>query len=174
MNSTLSITERWSQIMEETLELIQEDETYEDLTAKEKLLSFYYYHLDNMIAFKPFITSQLTAFINPINLYLHMGPYRTKLEALIHPIIHQAIQEKTLKYFPGIKKMYRKFFWMQHLFILRYWATDTSKDNDLTVALIEKAMKSTFDFVGNGELQSSFDFWKFVAQHPFKLRPEHE
>ena len=170
----MSTAEQWSTIIEDTLELIQEDETYKDLTAKEKLLSFYYYHLDVIADHKLFITGQFLKIINPVKLHLQLGEYRSKFDNLIAPIVNEAIDEKSLRPFPGIGKAYRKFFWMQHLFILRYWATDSSKDNDLTVALIEKSLRSTFDFMGKCELQSSFDFWKFIAQNPFKLRPDYE
>jgi len=40
--------------------------------------------------------------------------------------------------------------------------------------LIEKSIRSSFDFMCKGELKSSLDLWKFVIQNPFKLGLKHE
>ena len=93
---------------------------------------------------------------------------------MIDPMIVEAIQDRLLRPIPIIDRSYSRFFWLQHLFILRYWTTDDSEGYDKTIALIEKSVRSSFDFMSNGEVRSSIDFWRFVLQNPIKIGVKYE
>jgi hypothetical protein len=150
------------------------DEIYNSLDTKERLLTFYYYHFDILPEHKAFIKEQVLTPSNAATLCFRMKKYRNTFHKIVDPIIEQAIRENSLKPIPLIDRSYFKIFWLQHLFLLRYWATDNSEDHENTIALIEKSIRSSFDFMCKGELKSSLDLWKFVIQNPFKLGLKHE
>ena len=174
MESFFSKEEEWLSIIEKTRELINSDESFEEQSVKDKILSFYYYYLDIIADHRHFISRQLLDKPNPVKLHFQMSDYRSSFERLFEPMVDEAIKERLIKGILILSPAYRKFFWLQHLFILRFWVTDESMDQDNTVALVEKSQKSTFDFMGNLEWKSSIDFWKFVIQNPIKFKWKYE
>ena len=174
MESVKSTQEQWLSFINEANRLAIEDESFITLSSRDQILSFYYYYLDVISDHRSYFQSQRLGKVNLVNLHFELSEYRNEFDRIFKSIVESAIEEKLLKGLPAIHFVYRKFFWLQHLFILRYWVTDDSIEDDNTIALIEKAQCSTFDFLGKCELKSSLDFWKFVIQNPFKLNRNYE
>ena len=171
-NSTVS--DHWFSIIQSALAILEKDEAYGRLSPKEKLLMFYYCHFDNLVISREFIVGNILDTYNPLKLFFNLRKYKEIFLEIIDPIVDEAIAEGNLKSLSLMNRSYNNFFWAQHLFVLRYWVTDTSRDFELTTALIEKVINSTFDFMGKGKMTSSLDFWKFVFQNPIKIRIFHE
>jgi hypothetical protein len=169
MKTAAASSEKWYSIFDSTRKLVEEDETFNLLSAKEKLLTLNYYHFDGLSNHRDFIVGQLLSVTGAATICFQMKKYRKVFHDIVDPIIEKAIQENSLRPIPLIDRSYFKFFWVQHLFLLRYWASDESQEYENTIALIEKSMRSSFDFMSNGEIKSSLDLWKFLFQNPFKI-----
>ncbi len=53
-------------------------------------------------------------------------------------------------------------FWVQALFVLKYWIEDSSINFEMTDAAIEKAVNLSFQLMHSNTLDSLLDFGKFI------------
>ena len=53
-------------------------------------------------------------------------------------------------------------FWLQALFVLKYWLDDNSNQFEMTDAAIEKAVNLSFQLIKSNTLDSLLDFGKFI------------
>jgi hypothetical protein len=72
---------------------------------------------------------------------------------------YQTSEIKERKY---ISDQYVHGFWLQALFVLKYWLDDTSSQFEMTDAAIEKAVNLSFQLIKSNTLDSLLDFGKFI------------
>ncbi len=61
-----------------------------------------------------------------------------------------------------ISDQYVHGFWVQALFVLKYWIGDRSEQFELTDAAIEKAVNLSFELIHSNTIDSLIDFGKFM------------
>jgi hypothetical protein len=152
----------WLALFKETLQKLQEDETYRNYSAKEKLLAFYFLWVQQLLKNRSYILLQTRKFPPP-------GPHLSQLESFrvafydyIHDIIKEGYQTKEVKERKYISDQYVHGFWAQALFVLQYWIKDDSERLEMTDAAIEKAVNLSFQLISSSTLDSILDFGKFV------------
>ena len=65
---------------------------------------------------------------------------------------------------PIIDKGYPSLFWFHMRFLLNFWKDDNSPGFESTDAAIEKSVNVAFDLIGQGAVDTVFDFAKFLYQ----------
>ena len=66
MSAKKSSSETWVSIIDNTLEVIVTDDSFDEGSPMDKILSFYYYHVDSMVDHRMFLKKALDLPFNPI------------------------------------------------------------------------------------------------------------
>ena len=158
----------WRAFFEETLEKLRSDETYLRYSVREKLLAFYFLWVQQLKEHRSYILLQRERFIASFPASaIHAHPdkleaFRVAFYEYIRELIKEAYVSGEVKERKFISDQYVHGFWVQALFVLRYWIGDDSERFELTDAAIEKAVNLSFQLIGSGTLDSILDFGKFV------------
>jgi hypothetical protein len=162
--SSLEAVEKdiWLAIFQNTLDQLQADETYQQYNAQEKLLAFYFLWVQKLKEDRSYLLLQRKHFRLP-------DLYRNKLETFRHAfntyvtnLVKEGYQSSEIKERKYISDQYVHGFWLQALFVLKYWLDDTSPQFEMTDAAIEKAVNLSFQLIKSNTLDSLLDFGKFI------------
>lgn len=152
----------WLSFFQDTVEPLREDEVYKNYSAQEKLLTFYFMWVQKLKENRSYILQQKESFRIP---GLHLDKLETFRRAFydyIRNLILEGYQSGEIKERKYVSDQYVHGFWMQALFVLRYWTNDNSDKFEMTDAAIEKAVNLSFQLIGSGTLDSLLDFGKFM------------
>ncbi len=152
----------WLSLFHETCEKLVEDETYRNYSAREKLLSFYFLWVQHLLKNRSYILLQFRRFPSSGPHLNQMGSFRIAFYDFIRELIKAAYQSGEIKERKYISDQYVHGFWVQALFVLRYWIGDDSERFEMTDAAIEKAVNLSFQLISTQTLDSILDFGKFV------------
>ncbi|RFS19658.1 TetR/AcrR family transcriptional regulator [Chitinophaga silvatica] len=152
----------WLAIFEQTLAQLSADEIYHQYNSQEKLLAFYFLWVQQLKNDRSYLLLQRKHFKLP-------DLYRSKLETFHHAfndyvsgLVKEGYTSNEIKERKYISDQYVHGFWIQALFVLKYWLDDTSAGFEMTDAAIEKAVNLSFQLIKSNTLDSLIDFGKFI------------
>ncbi|CAL1519818.1 TetR family transcriptional regulator C-terminal domain-containing protein [Chitinophaga sp. MM2321] len=152
----------WLSIFQSTLDQLNTDEIYQQYTAQEKLLAFYFLWVQKLKEDRSYLLLQKKHFRIP-------DLYHNKLETFKHAfynyasdLLKEGYMSSEIKERKYISDQYVHGFWVQALFVLKYWLNDTSTNFEMTDAAIEKAVNLSFQLIRSNTLDSLLDFGKFI------------
>ena len=152
----------WLSFFQDTVDKLKEDETYRQYSAREKLLTFYFLWVQQLRENRSFILQQKENHRIP-GLHLEkLETFRHAFYDYIRELIKEGYQTGEIKERKYISDQYVHGFWMQALFVLRYWTKDTSDRFEMTDAAIEKAVNLSFQLISSNTIDSLLDFGKFM------------
>jgi AcrR family transcriptional regulator len=154
----------WEDLMAETLKAIEKDSNYESFNAREKLLSFYYTHLEVMKGRRSFIMMRWTGLKEVMKTPDSLKSYKEHFLKFAKRIIVEGINGDEIKERQFISDRYDQAFWFQLVFVIDFWVKDTSADFEQTDAAIEKAVNLSFELLSESTLDRAIDFVKFLWQ----------
>lgn len=153
----------WKSWFEETLDVLHNDKAYLPYTIREKLLAFYYTWLEIVKKNRSFVLLKFEA-VSQKNLN---PDFWKSLQASFFMHIQDLIMEGKdtgeIAERPW-SKQYDKGFWMQFVYLTKYWTTDDSDGFQQTDALIEKSVNFSLDMISRGAIDSFLDLAKFLYQ----------
>jgi len=155
----------WLRFFEDARQQTVSQEVYERYSVREKLLSFYYTWIEVLKVNRSFVLYR----IGPQNHNreldkITLAAFRRAFINYAHELVAEGRATGEVVNRPVITERYADGFWLQALFVLRFWAKDNSSGFELTDAAIEKAVNTSFDFIGKSPLDSLFDLGKFLYQ----------
>lgn len=151
-------------MMTETIKSVQSDKAYAEFSAQEKLLTFYYAHLQVLLAKRSFVTIKWPELKRRATTPDWLKGYKEAFLNYARSVVGDAIQGDEIKERPFISDKYDKAFWLQLMFVVDYWTKDTSAEFENTDAAIEKAVNLSFQLLGDTTIDSIIDFAKFLWQ----------
>ena len=152
----------WLSFFQDTVDKLKEDETYRQYSAREKLLTFYFLWVQQLRENRSFILQQKENHRIP-GLHLEkLETFRHAFYDYIRELIKEGYQTGEIKERKYISDQYVHGFWMQALFVLRYWTKDTSERFEMTDAAIEKAVNLSFQLISSNTIDSLLDFGRFM------------
>ena len=157
----------WKDWFEATRSTLEQDGTYAEFSVREKLLSFYFTWFEMILTQRSFVTVSLQKFTTPENILKHKP--LSELKKVYLQFIEELVKEggesgEVPKRRDMINKSYPNLFWLQFMFLLKFWKDDTSAEFANTDAAIEKSVNLSMDFIGKGPIDSMVDFAKFIYQ----------
>lgn len=154
----------WLGIFEDTKNQLMNDGVYHQYSSREKLLAFYFLWVQKLKENRSYVLLQKE----------HIGLTKMnnkELESLkiafidyAKDLVRSAEQTKEVKERKFISDKYAHGFWLQALFVLKYWIDDTSHNFENTDAAIEKAVNLSFQLISENSLDALVDFGKFILQ----------
>lgn len=154
----------WKDFMEETLATLKIDEQYRTFSAREKLLSFYFTHLEVLKSNRSFVKLSVTSIKNPAITPVSVRAYKSEFLQYVNGVIREAFLNNELKERPLVSQKYDQGFWVQLVFVINFWLRDSSPNFERTDAAVEKAVNLSFELLGHSALDSVLDFAKFLLQ----------
>lgn len=153
----------WKSWFEETMAVLHEDDAYLQYSVREKVLAFYYTWLEVLSKNRSFVLMKFS-----LTKDTDLNPdFLVALKDAFKPFVNDLLLEgkDTMEVADRpFSKQYDKGFWMQFMFVTRFWINDDSNGFEQTDAAIEKAVNFSFDLVSKGPLDSFLDLAKFLYQ----------
>lgn len=154
----------WTGMMLKTLMSVRADDNYAGFSAREKLLSFYYIHLEVLKERRSFVSMQWPKFKMQVRTPKQLEGYKAAFIQYAKDIVVEGIEKEEIKERKYISERYDKAFWLQLTFVVNFWTSDKSKDFEQSDAAVEKAVNLSFQLLGDSTLDSVVDFAKFLWQ----------
>lgn len=152
----------WRAFFTDATDKLKEDETYQAYSSREKLLTFYFLWVQTLRENRSYILQQRDSFRVP-GLHLDkLETFRLAFYDYVRELIKEGYQTGEIKERKYISDQYVHGFWMQALFVLRYWTNDDSANFEMTDAAIEKAVNLSFQLISTNTIDSLLDFGKFM------------
>jgi hypothetical protein len=164
--SSLKAVEKdvWLAKFQETLEQLHQDAVYKDYSSREKLLSFYFLWIQNLLKIRSFILLRKKGFSLRDWRADNLSTLRSAFYDYVNELLREGEATQEVKERKYISDKYVHGFWLQLLFVLNYWIEDESHEFELTDAAIEKAVNLSFKLVSENTFDAILDFGKFVFQ----------
>ncbi len=154
----------WKGFMEDTLKAIQKDENYAGFTAREKLLAFYFTHLEVLRENRSYVVMRWPEVKKSPKSPGWLKHYKEMYYEYVREVIAEGMEGGEIKDRKYLSERYDKALWVQLVFVVDYWCNDTSKDFENSDAAIEKAVTLSFQLLGESALDNALDFAKFIWQ----------
>jgi len=154
----------WEGFMADTLEALENDSNFDNFNAREKLLSFYYTHVEILKGKRSFIQLRWVGMKDVVKTPEPLKSYKEHFLKFAKRIVVQGINSDEIKERPFISERYDQAFWLQLAFVIDFWIKDSSKGFDQTDAAIEKAVNLSFELLSESSLDRAIDFMKFLWQ----------
>lgn len=154
----------WLSIYIETRDALRADSAYNEYSAKEKMLAFYFLWTQKLKANRSYILVQQEQLKLPQMNILTLDAFRTSFGEYAEGIINEGIASGEIASRKLVTGRYPDGLWLATVFILNYWIHDRSIGFEQTDAAIEKAVTLAFELIGSNTLDALFDFGKFLIQ----------
>ena len=153
-----------------TVARLEAEETFQQYTAREKLLAFYFAFFERLRSYRGYLAvltridgpCGLFACLAPVNVLPIVKPLRSLFIKFVSQLIDQAQSEGEIAWRPLIPRTYPEFAWLQFLAVLKFWQSDESEGFERTDAFIEKIVTLGCDLVQPGLIESTLDLGRFV------------
>jgi hypothetical protein len=156
--------EIWHDYFNQTKTIIESDDVYAEYSVREKLLSFYFTFFELLQKNRSYVLlcfSKKAKMGTPSFLKVFKNDFRHYAKDLVL----EGIETDEIASRTYLSDNYDKAFWIQMMFLLRFWINDSSQGFEKTDAAIEKSVNLSLDLVAKGPLDSMIDFVKFLIQN---------
>lgn len=154
----------WKRFMKETVSILEDDKLYDKYSIREKLLTFYYTHLEVLRPHRSFILATADGFDKPGPTPKALKKYKSSFIKYAKDLIKEGRKNDQIIDRKYIADQYHHGLWIQCMVILNYWINDKSLGAENTDAAIEKSVNVSFDLISEGRFDSLFDLGKFFFQ----------
>ncbi len=154
----------WGNFIRQTTQRLDNDNEFENFTAREKLLAFYFTLLETLKANRSFCLVMLNRHDRPEAVPGFLKTYKTVFEEFAGRILQDGKATGEVALRPFIDKRYPQLFWLHMGMTLLFWKDDDSIGFEKTDAFIEKSVNLAFDLIGKGAIDTAIDFGKFLYQ----------
>lgn len=150
--------------IERTLVRLDEDENYEEFSAREKLLSLYYTLFEELLKNRSYYLFKYSD-LKEVKLgFSDWSLFMVKINSRIENILNEAKLTEEIKDRPYLGEYYAKGYKLVFTYLFRVWLKDDSESLSTTDAAIEKSVNLSFDMLGVSPLDSLIDFGKFAMK----------
>lgn len=136
---------------------------YAAYSVREKLLAFYYTLVEQLKNERSYINliTQREPFHNRLT-PVYLQDAKARFEDYAEELLIEGRSTKEVVRRAFLSDRYPAGFWLQLLFLLRFWLRDSSPNFERTDEAIEKAVTLSFDLIGRNSLDSAVEFGRFL------------
>jgi hypothetical protein len=155
----------WEKIIIDTLNHMQSQEVYQEYSAKEKLLAFYFTLIEELKKYRSYL---LALYENHMGFKkqvpLELKEFKKRFKEYCAEVVLEGKETEEIADRSFISDRYEDALWLETMFILQFWLKDTSPAFEKTDVAIEKSVNLAFDLMGKSALDSFLDLAKFLYQ----------
>jgi hypothetical protein len=163
--NSLQVLERslWTDWFNEVTAMLEKDDTYRSYSMREKVLAMYYSLFEKLKSNRSYAIYRFEqAKREPDPLFLR--GMKEAFKEFVDGLVNEGKETGEVMDRP-FASHYVQAFWIQFLFVIRFWINDESEGFAKTDASIEKSVNLAFDLIGNGPIDRVIDFAKFLIQN---------
>ncbi|WP_026451709.1 TetR family transcriptional regulator C-terminal domain-containing protein [Aequorivita capsosiphonis] len=154
--------EIWNSFYEQTISLANNDQSYENYSNQEKMLTFFYTFFELLTLNRSYVLFTLREHQNMMKNLSQLKGLRKKIKHFAANLIRENNEDKKLKVLKQSVTVFSEGAWLQTLFLMKYWMDDNSASFENTDVAIEKSVRAIFDVFDTQPLESVLDFGKFL------------
>lgn len=154
----------WRGFMEQTISGLKADASFEEFSAREKLLALCFTFIQVLNANRSYLLLQLRDFKKAALAPAFLKQMKPLFDEFISSVLTQAKSSGEIATRPYLDQRYPDLFWVHFTFLILYWKDDDSAGFENTDAFIEKSINLAFDLIGKGAFDTAIDFAKFLYQ----------
>lgn len=155
----------WSSGIATTINKIQQQEIWEQFTAREKMLSFFYGYVEMLKQQRSFIIFSLKKCKLTPGTPEPLKETQKLFDAFAEQVINEGLETGELADRKFLSKKYKDALWIQYGFILKFWEKDMSPGFEKTDEAIERGVQVSFDLFQHSPLDNLFDYGKFLMRN---------
>ena len=144
------------------MNLAQKSEGYEVLSAKDKMLTFFYTFFEILTANRSYVLFIIQEHRDMLKNLSQLKGLRSHVKKFASQLIEESNNEKQLNILKHPVKIFSEGAWLQTLLLLKFWKEDTSPSFEKTDVMIEKSVRAIFDVFETTPLESVLDLGKFL------------
>ncbi|MES2389457.1 MAG: TetR family transcriptional regulator C-terminal domain-containing protein [Bacteroidota bacterium] len=155
----------WTGYATQAIDTVTSDPVYAGYTIREKLLSFYFTLVQNLLTNRSYVLLTLKGGHEPLRIFPSvLSGFRKVFVEYAKNLVAMGLADGEIAARPYITDKYGESLWLQLMFVINFWLKDESAGFEKTDAAIEKAVNLSMDVMGRNTLDSAFDFAKFLFQ----------
>lgn len=155
----------FTSFFEQTHSLIEQSENFDQLDAKNKLLTFYFTFFELLTANRSYVVWALSQ--GPLESLPKLKPLRKKFKEFVDTLDLDTLDLKKEKLNQLQQKGIAEASWAQLLVTLSFWMKDDSPAFEKTDIFIEKSIQASFDLIETTPLKNFLDLGKFMYKEVF-------
>jgi AcrR family transcriptional regulator len=153
-----------SSLLEETIFKFNDDETFQNYSARERILAVYFGWVELLTKNRSLVMFISNLEKRPLPLALHLKKAKEVYIPFAKELVDLGLKNEEIQQRPFVSDKYAEALWMQLLFIYHFWQKDTSTGFEKTDEAIERSTNLAFDLMHRSALDQAFDFAKFLYQ----------
>ncbi len=156
----------WDTFFVMTMDLSHKNKEYENYSAKEKVLTFFYTFFELLTANRSYVlfTLQYHQGLEQLKNISQLRSLRGHIKEFASDLIQEENDTKQFKFTKNPVQLFSEGTWLQFLFLLKFWMKDDSIGFEKTDVAIEKSVNTIFDVFDTTPLDNVIDFGKFLWQ----------
>lgn len=159
--------------MQQSLDLIMQEENYLEDTAKHKVLSFYYTFFEQLNLNRSLIIYLIGSEKNNLSSLKKLWSLKKEFQLFIKSLniaepVFDSQNERMQKLENAKSKGIEEIFWGHFLTTIRFWIEDKSSNFEKTDIFIEKSVDTSFEFLDTKPLKKLLDLGKFLFNEKVK------
>lgn len=156
----------WKDFIDEVLQILNEDDTYPEYSAREKTLAFFYTFFEDMKSNRSFVLMRLSNFeYKTLSFPKFLKEFNRAFNLYAKDIVEYAHSTGEIAQLPFISSQYSHLFNVNMMYLLKVWIQDESENYQVTDAAIEKTVNLMFEILEGGVVENLIDFVKFAYQN---------
>jgi hypothetical protein len=152
----------WNSFFIHSMNLAQKSEGYEVLSAKDKMLTFFYTFFEILTENRSYVLFIIQEHRDMLKNLSQLKGLRSHVKKFASQLIEESNDEKQLNILKHPVKIFSEGAWLQTLLLLKFWKEDTSPSFEKTDVMIEKSVRAIFDVFETTPLESVLDLGKFL------------
>jgi len=154
---------------ENSTNILEKSEEYQNFDARNKLLSFYYTFFENLTANRSYVVATLDSDKLDLKKLEVLSSLKTSFTNYIDSLEIETIDLKQKNIAQIQQKSIKETAWIQLLITLKFWMNDTSASFEKTDIFIEKSVNTSFDLINATPLKSIIDLGKFLYKEKMNI-----
>ena len=150
----------WDRLVEETINVLHEDDEYAAYPCDQKILAFFY----TFFVHAQKNRSRLVEFFPRPGCSKTIKPMRHRFIEFAREIIHQGIEDGSVADRKKLSEKYPELLFEQFRSIIEFHRKDQSDEFQDTDAFIEKSVRFSSDIARSGTLDSALDLGRFLIR----------
>ncbi|MCX7763568.1 MAG: TetR family transcriptional regulator C-terminal domain-containing protein [Bacteroidia bacterium] len=144
----------WASYADEVLAALKGSETYQNYSAREKILAYFFTFFETVVKDRSFISKTYTNFSL---LRGYQRKFRTHMAEVIQEgVIADEIQSRHLE------NLYLDVLWGVHWGLIQFWLNDESEGFEDTEKAIETYLRIPLELMGQNILDSAYEALRFT------------
>ncbi|WP_374951218.1 TetR family transcriptional regulator C-terminal domain-containing protein [Mucilaginibacter sp.] len=155
----------WTDLANKTILEIRMQEVWEQYSAREKALSFFYSFFELLKGSRSFAVYSIKSQPRGLSTPRVLDGLKNAFENFAQEVLNEGIESAELTDRRFFSKRYKDALWIQFSFVLNFWINDNSAGFEQTDEAIEKGVNVTFDLFQRSPIDNLFEYGKFLAKN---------